>query len=598
MPNYKEIIIDGVSQVYTESVADSQRYDVSVAGGVPAGAVATPLTERVANVYLPSPQKRILNYPSWQKGKFFLAMDARPSNINFTQWLAKGFGRVTNFNADPANSYESLQNNQKFYQSPESQIHPGILEGFGFYDTPLPAMETNYMNNCPQLGAGAMWSANIETSNHCNPDMFFRDGMAPVKGFPSWDSVKNKSTFCEIDSLVRTYGQLADQGLFTSEMTTRYSNRVTILMQVAGRNGAKVAFGSSMWQGDPRTDCLQTGGRFLDAGTRFDFIEGYNAQTKTITLNNRVYQTPSSFYKLEDWHLSYYYYVFLREYTGSNFESEADYLSLWPKLYNNHPVAGEIGHIMANQKRMVDVHGQVIPHVRQTQPHYEIQSGNGFTPAAWNLGPESKIMQPPYLNYTLSAINYMVEGENEYSGNYAFANYITNLQLGHGVIDMNDQANHPYFNYHQHALEAFACAHADLAPYSWMLENGTLSFDLDFKNQGSSNWNITNGVLAFGQKPDGSFNERVPCGLTRHLQTDAGLHVLLLVGMEQYWEQTRTDLVRIPSIMRTNTIQVTYRGPGAHIFHVYIPNSTSNTTYVAKAVPASYFRAGYSGLVN
>ncbi len=362
-----------------------------------------------------------------------------------------------------------------------------------------------------------------------------------------------------------------------------------ILLQQAKRNGAYVAMGASMFQGYPNHNINEPGNNFADSGMNVAAIPGYLGND-SINLNGRTYtQMQNSFYKYETFNDDYFYYL---DYSfdlpsGLNYNDITTYPQLWQYINTGNVFAAEVGHITENQAHMRYIHGgNVIPSVRQTQIYYE---KGDFPPSAFGVGTEhNRVWQPPYLNRIIQLTSQFLNGEMPGSGFFLFANWVW-PGSPRGVISTGQQQTDSSLNFHLHGLESLGFHASEFNSHLWLLSDSTLTTTIDMKFGGNGNWQTVTGPSAF--------MNNTPCAITRHRQTSTGLYVLFMVGYNQSWDSVRTDHIRIPNVMSTNIIEVTYKGKDVAVFEVFIPNGTNNTTYTARSIVPSWERKGYGGII-
>lgn len=599
--NYEVRKKNGVTTYRAETVPGSSVFDGPILNALPQGAATARLASAVKKPWTPEPPKRTLNWAQFgtggTKSVFKLSSDFRPAEYSHDQWRGLGFNMISLWSSnksDGTDKWENVPNNQKFEYEVEGSLYTNTeggprWAGHWFYTASLAKMESVFMASIPANGPGVQWTANIEESNYWSRDYY------PGPNYPNWDSVKGTTIQLESEPGQMTLEQLVNTGKAEWEMKVRRSNRNALMLQVAKRNGALAAFGSSMWQGEPRTDCLQTGQRFLDeADVNVSNIGGSNG---TIVLNGHTYTNMTgSFYKQESYHLDYHYY-FNYEFTGSNLSSIASYPELYPYVANIHPIAREIGHWMANRKRMIDVHGHPIPVIRMHELFYEGNEQQVRVPTAFGLdgtngdGGGPKIWIPPYLIRLQYMLTHILEGETLGSGYHIFHAAGSPNQ----GIEYNLSSN-PKYNHHLHTATALIAARRDMEGILDKIAGSTLYTDLQIRvgNQGS--FQTVNGVSAYNFKPDGARGPRTPCFVMRTKQTDAGLYVLIAGGFDHGWNDTRTDAIQVPG--STNEIQVTYKGKDLQVFETLIPTGTIGQTFTAQSIVSNWEKAGYGGRIN
>jgi hypothetical protein len=106
-----------------------------------------------------------------------------------------------------------------------------------------------------------------------------------------------------------------------------------------------------------------------------------------------------------------------------------------------------------------------------------------------------------------------------------------------------------------------------------------------------------NGVSAYALEPGGSYGTMTPCFASRHKTTSEGLSVLLIGGMHQDDNTTRTDVVEIPGVGNGCTFELQYKGRSLQVFECLIPNGVSNQPIKLKSIVPAWSRAGYGGII-
>ncbi|WP_080057173.1 hypothetical protein [Spirosoma aerolatum] len=613
----KRISADGTVSYRPESTAGSEYFKGDPISQLPPGATAVRLASRVGRPHTYEAGKAQVNFIDigGSKSKYFMSVDFRPSTINHAQWIRFGNSKISKWcsdQADGTNKFSDLPEFRKFDYSVEGGVlaNPSggpRLAGHYFYTATATQLEAAFMNNIPRYGAGAHWMANIEESNYWIWDYYDN----PSPNYPPWDAVKTQKIKCYSDGVERTLEQLrADVGRRTAEQNVRRSIGFALFLQVAGRGGAYAAFGSSAWQGEPRTNCLTYINRFLDdASIDVRYVEGYTGVPGKVTFSgvtngqaySRTYENMTgSFYKFETFHLDYHYY-FSYEYLGSNFNAEPDYPTLYANSKNIHPFAREVGHWMANRIRLQDVHGgKLIPSVRMHELEYEgdgsykerTPAGFGLKPNAWGDGGNPKIYVIPYVIRIMRMAHHFLEGETEGSGFHIFH---AEGAPNQGIVYSFTQEK---YNLHLHTVSALYAAARDMETILDKIVDTTLTCDIDIKIGNTGSFQSVNGATAYAFGPDGSRGTMLPCAITRHKTTSEGLYVIFMMAMDQPWGTTRTDVIRIPGVGNGNTIKCTYKGPDLQVFEVLFPSGVSNTEFTAQSIIPAWTKPGYGGIVN
>ncbi|GAB2549941.1 hypothetical protein [Spirosoma aerophilum] len=606
MPLIEKTIVNGVATYATESVPNSGRFDTPLAS-LPNGAVPAFVSRKLGLTYKPSAAKRTINLAQTgvkvSESNYRRSADWRPANVSHAEWRTRGIGMISKWcsdNTDGSNKFSDLPEALKFDYATESAILAGTgggprMAGHYFYTATLAEMEIVFMRNIPAYGPGAHWTANLEETNLWRKEYY--GGQAnPQPNYPSWDSVKNMSIVCECDGITRTLEQLfADAGKFADEEGTRRANRFALFVQVAKRAGAFGSIGASMYQGEPFSDALTTSARFLD--TRDVNVSNIGGVNGTITLNGRQYTNMTgSFWKQETCHLDYHYY-FTVDFTGSNYDSISSFPDLWPYLSNVHPLAREIGHWLANRKRMMDVHGSYIPSIRMTEFFYE---GDRRVPTALGAhgagGELIKPFLPPYVMEIMTVSHHFLEGETPGAGMHIFAANASDNNPSQGIIYTLD--TDPRYDFHMHTVETYFTAGRMFENHLDFLANSILTTDLSVQVGGSGAFQTYNAVDAYSFRQDGGRGPYKPTGATRHRAVSGGTQVVIIWAMYQTDNDTRTDVIKIPGLAGDNAISLTYKGRTIQVFETFIPTGTTNTTFTASSIVPAWEKPGYGSLID
>ncbi len=468
----------------------------------------------------------------------------------------------------PADQWEQITENG----------HLTIGRWHNFFHTSLAAWEQEW-HGFPKRGIGAHISFNIEESIFPYLGFYDKtDGPHPL--WPTWNSIKDVTTLAEFAGGTKTYQQIRDDGEWTAEMDTRFANRMALSLMVFGQGGAYTGTGFSYWHVEPQTDKLNSEDIFLgEKNMRFWHVPGYSSTNKTITLNGRTYPAPDGhFQKLQTFHDDYKYIIDL-SYIKSNTEYnlEPDSRSMQRFLRTRHVTADAIGRDMINMDRMMRNHGKLIANVFQQQ-HYAEQ--NLFSPYSWYDASE-KIDLPPYIVYSQRTIREFIWSGIPGSGYFGFDNYITDNTMPREVVPSHQLATHMRYNKYWDTYHAISAAGNTFRNFHGFLKTAILTFNLEIKPQGSSSFSIYNGLDAFGRTSGGGNYAMKPAIATKHSFNAQGLTIVFCVGHEQEVDDVRTDHFRIPNIMGTNYIEVTYKGIGTRWFEVFIPNGATGRKFTA-----------------
>ncbi|AQG79072.1 hypothetical protein [Spirosoma montaniterrae] len=496
------------------------------------------------------------------------------------------------------------------YYVSESGLH-GELEGAGYYESSLQQYYTKIWQSCPAAGYGNEAGVrhlifNIETGNLWSKDFY------GGPKYPSWNDARNRRILCESDGQTRTLEQLHNSGLWEREMVVRRTNRLVLLMQVAkekGKPGTLVSYGASLYQGRPRMDFANRNNVFQDGQADVTKIGG-NAQG-FIALRKPgggtgTYRITGSQWDYEDVMLGYYYLF--------NFDiGRADYNDIWvnhkpgtqtyPYLWGRikpiHIVADEKGYWQLNRRLMQLRQGKYRPTIRMMEPVYEGNTGgyvdgtilpNGDGEAArvpfpdlqnaWKEYDQSgrvvyeetpKVWQPPYLWYSRYVVHRFLEGDTPGAGFHVFPN--------DPRLVRRDPATVPGFNHHLHAYSSLFQARHDMQPYEKFYAGSTLVEDPDVQLNGSGPFQTYNGTQAYNYD-DGKQNPPKPAYMLRYKPTATGWQVVVVGGMNQNWNEQRTDVLRVPGNgLNGNVFRVTLRGPSAHVFSFTVAKTDQKQVY-------------------
>lgn len=571
--------------------------------------------------YTPEPQHYIINTDQFAKNLYFDPSYRWTPGIAGTQSVAErvalGVNLMTQWEVTPEEKQQNLSGVAGILILTESSIHGGAseLEGFKYFDTSLEAYEAFVINRVPSIGGGAdvfsrFVQFNIETSNSMDR-AYFGDTATPF--WPAWSSVSGKQTRCEFDGQMRTYQQLSDQGLFPIEAAYRRANRLAVLFAVVKNKAAqpyKQLYGSSIYQGYPDLNKVGQNTAFLLSSADVSKIGGDNQGN--ITLNGRAYKLTGSQYANEDW-MSGYYYLQTAQFSLADYQdifqnrrSETqNYPYLWSRMKPWHIVADEKGYWqMAREQMMLNL-GKTHPILRMDEPMYESDYGdidgqslpcripfpqlqNSITFAGVaNYVETPKVWQPPVNTYSRQMTWRFLCGADG-GGMYTFN---TNP-----VFVKGDLTKMPLYNHHLHAYTARFQARMDMQPLEAWFAGSTMVENPEVQMNSTGSFTAYTGPQAFGYR-GGVWGPPKPAFIARYKAVSGGWEVKLLGGMLQANDSVSTHTVRIPGL-QGNTMQVTLRGYGAHLFEFVIKASDSNQNYVASAPSSSYSKPGYGGRVQ
>lgn len=484
----------------------------------------------------------------------------------------------------------------------ESAAH-GPYEGYGFFKANLSEYENHIRTSFEGVGHtfGNLVNfnrlvLNIETSQFWIPGNgvqlpgFSQAGWNNTPHYPNWDTVKNDSIVCESDGVTRTFQQLADmgEGAWINELWyTRRINRLSLLTQVAkevSAPGAIIAYGTAINQGYPSYAKQADNGLFIEGSCNVTHVKNtgsggadlgtYGDSEGNITLNGRTYKLKGTLYNYENCDQGYWY-IFDPKLTPGTFESTTNYPDLWALMATEHVTAMEKGYWQLCRQRMRArrADGNVVGIMRQTEaifeanlprvPFPDIQFDN-------DGGGPSKIMQPPYWQFSSIVANRFLSGNDDMgNGYYSFAiQYINKV-----TVPLSD----PYYdrwNHHMHTFTAMIQGRMYLQRLERWFTGSTLIDDPDVKISGS--WQNYNGVGAYN---DGSSQK--PCAAIRYKSVTGGTQVEIMIGHNQGWDGVTTTEVRAPNgtLLGGNSFQITYRGSWTRVISCFIPTGTTNQVF-------------------
>lgn len=568
--------------------------------------------------YTPEPQHYVINTDQFAKGLYFDPSfrwtDGIAGELSVDERKLLGYNLMTQWEVTPEEKQTNIDGVSGILLLTESGIHADI-EGFGYFNSSLSAYERLVYDRVPTIGGGADVFArfvqfNIETSNSMARDYF---GAQATPFWPAWDSVKNNSIQCEFDGQTRTYQQINDQNLFGIEAATRRANRLAVLFAIVRAKAAvpfKLLYGSSIYQHYPDLNKVGISAPFLLSNADVSKIGGDSQGN--ITLNGRPYKLTGSQYANEDW-MSGYYYLQTAQFSLSDYQDifqnrraeTQNYPYLWSRMKPWHIVADEKGYWqMAREQMMLNL-GKTHPILRMDEPMYEsdyadvdgqslpcrvpfpqLQNSIRF-PSDPNYSDTPKVWQPPVNNYSRYMVWRFLCGANG-GGTYTFN---TNPNFVKG-----DLTKMPLYNHHLHAYTARNQARMDMQPLEAWFPGCTPVENPEVQQNSTGDFVAYTGPQAFGYR-GGTWETPHPAFIGAYKQVSGGWEVKLLGGMKQDNDATSTHTVRIPGL-QGNTMQVTLRGYGAHLFEFVIKSSDTNQNYVASAPSSSYSKAAYGGRIQ
>lgn len=607
MAKYKTTKTGGTTTVYQESSTYPGSFD-TVVSALPGGATAARFGGRKALPYNRE-AKAVFNNNQFGTGKYFdpnylFSADWNLNQENRATLESRGVNRFSRFVLPDQNEYNALPSSKRFYYQTENELH-GPMEGAGYYESSLATLEDRYNAVIPS--GNYYWVANIETSNEWTQWRYGENKF----GYDSWSVAQNRSIVCEIDGQTRTLGQLFNTGLWEAEANTRRNNRLALMMTIARRRNTYCAYGSSMFQGEPRTNSLSTTNLFKEGTANVSAIGGDGQGN--IVLNGRSYTgINKNVFAYENSTLDYYYYMGWADFPVSDYNDiwvnrlngTQTMPYIWSKQVPYHITASEKGHWQANKYRMLTINGQIDRgSVRMQEPFFEdkfyLADGRSF-PAfvpftelqninidGYLLTP--KLYLPPYYFYSTYMTHRFLEGSTPGSGYHLFnAPGITKVP-----------SSHPIYNHHLHSITALFQARNDMQPYEKFLAESTLVVDPEVQINSSGGWSAYSGAEAFAFGPDGGRGTQKPAYSLRYKAVTGGWIVLIIGGMNQGWTTERTDKVRVPGGgLNGNTFSIKLRGPATQAFEFFVVSGDSNQTYTASFASTSFEQPGYAGRIQ
>lgn len=595
---------NGVDIVLKESSTYPGDFSEPVSG-LPSGAVPIRIGTRNHAPYARE-AKSVFNPVQFGQDDYYdpaysMAIDFNGNILSASDLKRLGMNTFTNhvitedeFNALP-------QINKERYQY-EGELH-GNFEGRLYYESTLAQLEAHY--NGSIVSGMQHWCANIETSTEWHRWMY-EEGF---KSYDSWDAAKGRSIVCELDGQTRTLEQLDASGLWDAEAKRRRSNRNAIMMLIARSRNAFCAYGSSMHQGEPRTNSLSDTSVFVDGSADVSAIGGSNG---TIVLNGRTYNGVSkNVYAYENSHLDYYYYggalipnalrqqVWVQKQSGTQ---TMEYV--WANMPGFHITAGEKGHWQANRRKMENIAGQSVRGQRRMfEFNYEFdlfdENFNAFPAfvpfvelqniSFGQYSVTKKLFLPPIWIHGICSVNRFLEGATP----------------GAGIRCFNDPdkarlpLTHPWWNHVMHSITAIWQARKDMQPRERFLGTSTLVEDMSVQVGQSGSYSQISGAEAFAFGPDGSRGTQKSTWSGRWQSVTGGYRVTLMGGFNQAPTSEHTDNVKFPNGECNGAVfTCKLRGYGVHFYDFFVPSGDSNQTYTASFAATSFEQPGYAGRIQ
>ncbi|WP_338871730.1 hypothetical protein WBJ53_26150 [Spirosoma sp. SC4-14] len=603
----------GQSYTYRQSIVgnDTLVYRIDFSGNtvqvqhLPSDATRAKVGVQRLNLYTRE-AKATLNTAQFGSGKYFapnyfLSADFNVNQDNYQTRLNQGITLFSRFVLPSQSEYNSLPQSRKFYYQTENELH-AQYEGAGYYEASLATIEQQLYN---AIASGCfVWTANIETSNEWSQWRYGENHF----GYDSWDIAKNRTIVSERTGQTITLEQLWNSGQWDQEAQVRRNNRLAIMMTIAKARNTRVAYGASMFQGEPRTNSLSTNNIFKEGTADVSHCGGDG--NGNITLNGRVYQgINKNVFAYESSLLDYFYYFGWSDFSLSDY---ADIWTnklagtqtmpyIWSKMVPYHIVASEKGHWQANRARM-SLYGQTLRgSIRMQEPNFEgkfyttdFTPHESFVPFSelQNVSVDGylvtpKVFLPPYYVYSAYAVHRFLEGATEGAGYH--------LWNAPGVTKL--PASHPLYNHHLHTITALFQARNDMQPLERFYAGSTLVQDPEVQLNQAGDWLSYSGCEAFGFQADGSRVTQKPVYILRYKQTTTGWQVFVLGGTNQGWSESRTDLIRVPGALNGNMMRIKLTGPAAQVFEFAISSSDTNQTYDATSYTVTT-QAGYAGRIS
>ncbi|QJW90140.1 hypothetical protein HNV11_12505 [Spirosoma taeanense] len=607
----------------------------AVAQGARANAVSARVGTKITQRGYRLEAKRVLDADQFGRNKYYSPNYRFSVDFNPMQSVAERRAQGVNLFSTWAHTeaeYNNLPFGDGFVYATEYGLH-GPLEGAGYFERSLAAVEAHYQSLQSISGAQkGYWVANIENSNEWMPGSYD----APMPGYPyggygrgkfpePWSSARKKTITLESTGEPNvTLETLAARGFaaWNREMITRRTNRIVLMLEIARRRspaGAWIAYGASMYQGEPKLSNAYSTSVFQDGYADVSHIGG--DADGNITLNGRRYQIKGDIYSHETFHLDYYYQFNFRmdkeEYTDiwiNRNPTKQNYPAIWAAIKPRHVVADQKGHWQANRYRMKNRPGQSVRGtVCMRELQYEADKAGyvegvpypndliARVPPTMNTGcldflnggdpcdDQPKIWIPPYEMYSYYAVHRFLEGGTPGAGFHIFhapARFDPNREAGY---------NHEY-----HAVTALFQARNELQPYEKFFDSSTLVEDPEIQIGGRGAWSAYDGIQAYNYDGKGKYGPQKPAYSLRFQPTATGYQVLILGGMNQGWTDERTDNVRyqFPGMAEPVVFSVRLRGPAAQFFEFNVNKTDAGQIYTAlpPAISASE-KAGYAGRI-
>ncbi|GAB3994595.1 hypothetical protein GCM10028807_32530 [Spirosoma daeguense] len=522
----------------------------------------------------------------------------------------------------------SLSPADGMYYITESAFHNNGWEGASYFERTIADYEQQIVQFTPACGVnGPDKFCGILIFNIENSNSWERVKYDNPPHWTSWDSHKNNTVQLESDSAKSTFPsgyatveQLHNANLLEIEGHTRRSNRLTLLFQVVRNKsaaGTKIIYGSSNQQGPPRTNQIGDPSQFMAfAGANVKHVGGDNSGN--ITLNGRSYTLTGNQYDKEDAMLGYFYhYRFdisqqdFSEIWEQRLPGTQTYEYLWGKMHPVHIVAEEKGYLQLCRQKMMQNQGVKRGIIRMIEPVYEPDAPchiNGIprpvrAPFAdlynsiqiGDFIETPKVWLQPYRSYSIYAVGRFLHGADfPLAGIYIFPTS--------NIFVRGDLNSHEWrlYNHHLHFYTALYQARFDMQPLEKFFPGSTLVEDPEVKINGVGNWESYTGVVAYNDAYNSSSSAgQKPAYIMRYKSTPFGYTVWILGGMNQGWNDTRTDLVRATGgLLSGNQFEVKLIGPEAQWYEFAVQNGDSNQTYQALPIVVEGERKpGYAGRV-
>jgi hypothetical protein len=557
--------------------------------------------------------KAVFNSSQFGSGKYFapnyfFSLDINLNQDNVTTRLSQGVSMFSRFIQPNQSEYTALPGSRKFYYQTENELH-GPYEGAGYYENDLATIEAWLYAHIPS-GLG-YWVANIETSNEWHQWQYVN---GPYNhGYDSWNNAKSRVIRSERTGEFITLEQLWNSGQWDQEAQVRRNNRLAVMMTIAKARNTYVAYGSSMFQGEPRTNSLSTTNIFKEGTADVSHIPGGNGNG-SINLNGRDYSgLNKNVYAYENSLLDYYYYFGWDQFAVSDYNDiwinklpgTQTMPYIWSKMPIYHIVASEAGHWLANKYRMTTIAGQTNRgSVRMMEPNFEDkfylsngQSVVSFVPfqELQNINIDGylltpKVWLPPYYFYSAYAVHRFLEGATPGSGFH--------LWNAPGVCKL--PTSHPLYNHHLHSITGgLLLARTDMQPLETFYAGSTLITSPEVQFNQSGSWQTYNPAEAFGFQPDGGRIAQKPVYLVRYRAlAGGGWQVYILGGAPLNWGESRTDLIRLPGgALGGNQFRIKLTGPSAQIYEFTVAGTDSGQIYDATTYTINT-ATGYAGRVS